>query len=116
MTSEKLLALIKSSLEDVKANDTFILDVRGRTTITDFIVIATGTSGRHAQAISDRLIEQVKKARGEVLGVEGREAGEWVLIDLADVVVHVMQRETRELYDLEQLWQTEIPHHPPTAP
>ena len=107
MTPERLTALVEAGLEDAKARDVVIIDVRSRTTITDFIVIATGTSVRHVRAVAERVIEQVKRSGGEVLGVEGWEAGEWVLLDLCDAVVHVMQGETRAFYDLEQLWGTE---------
>ena len=109
MASEHLtsLSLVEAGLEDAKALDIVVIDVRGRTTITDFVVIATGTSSRHVQAVADQVLERVKRANGEVLGVEGREAGKWVLLDLNDTVVHVMQSEARTFYDLEQLWQTE---------
>lgn len=105
MAPEQLAELVRDSLEDAKARDPVMIDVRGKTTITDFIFIATGTSNRHVQAVADRVVERVKQARQEVLGVEGREAGEWVLLDFGDAVVHVMQRETRSFYDLEQLWR-----------
>lgn len=107
MQSEQLAALVRNSLEDSKARDLVVIDVRGKTTITDFIVVATGTSNRHVQAVAERLVEQVKQARGEMLGIEGKESGEWVLMDFGDAVVHVMQAETRAFYNLEQLWQTE---------
>lgn len=107
MQPEQLAALVMTSLEDSKARDLVMMDVRGKTTITDFIFVATGTSNRHVQAVSERLVERVKQARGEILGVEGKEDGEWVLMDLGDAVVHVMQAETRAFYNLEQLWQTE---------
>ena len=107
MTPEQLTALVENGLEDAKTRDVVVMDVRGKTTITDFIVIATGTSGRHVQAASEQIVERVKRAHGEVLGIEGKEAGEWVLMDFGDVVVHVMQQETRAFYDLEQLWRTE---------
>ncbi len=107
MTPEQLTTLVEHGLEDAKARDVVVIDVRGRTTITDFIIIATGTSSRHVQAIAEQITGQVKQARGDVLGVEGREAGEWVLMDFGDAVVHVMQQEARTFYDLEQLWRTE---------
>ena len=109
MTAEQLTALVEGGLEDAKAHGVVVMDVRDRTTITDFIVVATGTSSRHVQAIAEQIVERVKRARGRVLGVEGEETGEWVLLDLGDAVVHVMQAETRAFYDLEQLWQTETP-------
>ncbi len=108
MAPEQLVVLVETGLKDAKAHDVIVLDVREQTTITDFIVIATGTSIRHVQAVAEQVIERVKQARGEILGVEGKDAGEWVLMDFGDVVVHVMQREVRAFYDLEQLWQVEL--------
>jgi ribosome-associated protein len=90
MHSEALLQLAQSSLEDLKARDIHALDVRLLTTVTDYLLIASGTSDRHVKSMADQLIENAKLAGQLPLGVEGREAGEWVLIDLADVVVHVM--------------------------
>ncbi len=107
MTPEQLTALVESGLGDAKARDVVVIDVRGRTTITDFIVIATGTSSRHVRAVAEQVIERVKRMHGDVLGVEGQETGEWVLLDFGDAVVHVMQQEARGFYDLEQLWQTD---------
>ena len=106
--SDQMTTLIKSALEDMKAQDIVAIDVRGRTTITDFIVIATGTSNRHVKAVAEQVITQVKKEKYEVLSVEGKEAGEWVLVDCGDIVVHVMKDDVRAFYDLEQLWRTEI--------
>lgn len=76
------------------------------TTITDYMVIATGTSGRHVSSLVDHLLIRAKQLGIEVLGVEGRSHSDWVLVDLGDVLVHVMQRETRTFYDLERLWGT----------
>lgn len=104
MQSEALLKLAQASLEDLKARDIRVLDVRTLTTVTDFLLIASGTSDRHVKSIADQLIENAKHAGQSPLGIEGQEAGEWVLIDLADVVVHVMQPRTREFYKLEDLW------------
>lgn len=108
MVPERLVRLVGETLEDIKARDITTIDVRGKTSITDFVVIATGTSSRHVQASVERVIERVRKAKVPVLGVEGKDAGEWVLVDCVDVVVHIMQGETRSFYDLEQLWQTEV--------
>ncbi|MDP6436143.1 MAG: ribosome silencing factor [Gammaproteobacteria bacterium] len=104
MQSEALLKLAQSSLEDLKARDIRVLDVRTLTTVTDYLLIASGTSDRHVKSMADQLIENAKFAGQPPLGIEGQEAGEWVLIDLADIVVHVMQPRTREFYKLEDLW------------
>ena len=79
--------------------------VRASTTVTDFMIIATGTSRTHVRAMVERVLEEADVRRLRPLGVEGRESGEWVLVDLADVVVHVMQEDARGFYDLERLWQ-----------
>jgi len=104
MHSEELLQLAQTSLEDLKAKDVSVFDVRGMTSVTDYLLIASGTSDRHVRSLSDKLIQNVKQAGQPPLGVEGQDAGEWVLIDLNDVIVHVMQPRTREFYKLEDLW------------
>lgn len=104
MHSEELLALAQTSLEDLKAKDVRVLDVRNMTSVTDYLLVASGTSDRHVRSLSDKLIQNVKEAGQAPLGIEGQDAGEWVLIDLNDVVVHVMQPRTREFYKLEDLW------------
>lgn len=102
--SRKLAALVESALDDMKARDVRVIDVRKLTPVTDYMVIATGTSDRHVRSIADRLVEQATGAGCAPLGTEGEEAGEWVLVDLQDVVVHVMQAKVRDLYKLENLW------------
>jgi ribosome-associated protein len=104
MHSEELLELAQTSLEDLKARDVRVFDVREMTSVTDYFLLASGTSDRHVRSMADNLVQNVKQAGQRPLGVEGQEAGEWVLIDLNDVVVHVMQSRTREFYKLEDLW------------
>ena len=104
MHSEALLKLAHKSLEDLKGRDIRVLDVRRLTSITDYLLIASGTSGRHVRSLADSVIRTTKAAGHAPMGIEGREAGEWVLIDLLDVVVHVMQPRVREFYKLEDLW------------
>jgi ribosome-associated protein len=102
--SSELVALATAALDDMKARDVRVLDVSRLTSITDYMVIASGTSRRHVQSIAERLVERAKAAGHPPVGIEGADAAEWVLVDLGDVVVHVMQPETREFYKLENLW------------
>ena len=104
MHSEELLELAQTSLEDLKARDVRVFDVRNMTSVTDYFLLASGTSDRHVRSLADKLVQSVKQAGESPLGVEGQDAGEWILIDLNDVVVHVMQPRTREFYKLEDLW------------
>lgn len=104
MNSDSLLERVKSSLEDSKSRDIRVIDVRGMTAVADYLLLASGTSDRHVRSIADRLIESVKQSGHTVLGVEGKDAAEWVLVDLNDVIVHVMQPRTRDFYKLEDLW------------
>ncbi len=104
MESDALLTFVCDELEALKAKDIKVLDVGKFTTIADYLVVASGTSGRHVRSVSDKLAE-ASKERGVIpLGVEGKEGSEWVLIDLADVVVHIMQPSVRDFYKLEDLW------------
>ena len=107
MRSDELLALVEDALKDLKARDIRVLHVRDLTTITDYMVISSGTSNRHVRSIADNLIEKAKAAGHPPLGIEGQEFGEWVLVDLADVVVHIMQPDARDFYKLENLWDME---------
>jgi ribosome-associated protein len=104
MTPERLRDEVVLALEDRKARDIVTIDVSRTSTVTDFMVIASGTSNRHVKALIDQVIERSKGAGVTLLGVEGRDSGEWVLLDLGDVIVHVMQPTAREFYDLERLW------------
>ena len=99
-----LLGQVHHALEELKARDVREIDVRGKTGITDFMVIASGTSSRHVKSIADEVVKQAKQAGVAPLGVEGEREAEWVLVDLGDVVVHVMMPRTREFYGLERLW------------
>jgi ribosome-associated protein len=104
MNSEQLSTLVVDALDDIKAQNITRLDVRDMTTVTDFMVIASGTSNRHVQALVENVAEKAKKAGHRPIGVEGEEGGEWVLLDLQDTLVHVMLPKVREFYNLEKLW------------
>jgi ribosome-associated protein len=102
--SKQLLSLAEEALADLKAREVRVMDVRKLTTVADYMVIASGTSDRHVRSIADRLVEQATRAGEPPFGVEGQDAGEWVLVDLQDVVVHIMQPRIRQHYKLESLW------------
>lgn len=104
MQVEKLRDLVVKTLEDIKARDIRVIDVRGKTSITDIMIIASGTSGRHVKSIADTVAFQAKLAGAPTIGMEGLQDGEWALVDLNDVVVHVMQPKVRDFYQLERLW------------
>lgn len=110
---EVLLRQVHAAVEELKAKDTVEIDVRGKTSVTDFLVIASGTSTRHVKSIADEVVKFAKKLDVQPLGVEGEREAEWVLVDLGDVVVHVMLPRVREFYALERLWT--VGDQPPEA-
>ncbi len=93
-----------AALDELKAKDVHEIDVRGKTSIADFLIIASGTSTRHVKSIADEVVKYVKQAGMMPLGIEGQREAEWVLVDLGDIVVHVMLPRIREFYGLERLW------------
>ncbi len=110
----KLRDHVVRALEDLKGKEIVALDVTRATSVTDYMVIASGTSNRHVKALVDNLLESSHANGIPSIGVEGRETMEWVLVDLGDVVVHVMKQEARDFYDLERLW-SEVPRAESTA-
>ena len=96
-------------LENLKARDLVVLDVRSISSITDKMVIVTGSSNRQIKAMHDALIILSKQLEMPVIGVEGKESYEWVLVDFGDVIIHLMREEARKFYDLEKLWSTQMP-------
>ncbi|UCE77524.1 MAG: ribosome silencing factor [Gammaproteobacteria bacterium] len=104
MQADELKTIARQALEDRKGLNIVEFDVRDMTSVTDFMVIASGTSDRHVKSLADAVVVACKQAGVQPLGVEGEREGEWVLVDLGDVVVHVMQPRTREFYALEKLW------------
>ncbi len=105
ITTEELLELAKAGLADVKAQDVQVMDVRDKNTITDYMVIATGTSNRQINAMLEKVRELVKAKGVKPLGEEGRGDSDWVLLDMDTVIVHMMTAAARQFYDLERLWQ-----------
>lgn len=110
MNTQALVKLVTDTLEDGKGRDITVVDVQGKTSITDFMVIVSGTSERHVKSLAHHVAEAAKKHQIMPLGIEGEESSEWVLVDLGEVIVHVMKPQTREFYQLEKLW-----YHPDDA-
>ena len=102
--NEILRTQVLTALDELKAKDVREIDVRGKTSIADILIIASGTSTRHVKSLADEVVRFVKKAGMMPLGVEGQREAEWVLVDLGDIIVHVMLPRIREFYGLERLW------------
>jgi ribosome-associated protein len=103
-TSKQILRNCKSSLNELKAINICSFDVEKISSFTSFIVVASGTSGRHIQSIADKVIENLKIKKIEILGTEGTESKDWILIDAGEVIINIMSEDSREHYDLESLW------------
>ena len=104
MTPEQLKTLVQNSLEDLKAVDVQVIDLKGKADFADYMVIASGTSDRHLHALAGKVADDSKAAGVPPIGTEGEDSRDWVLVDLGDVIVHVMRPETRTLYALDKLW------------
>ncbi|HEX5756864.1 MAG TPA: ribosome silencing factor [Arenimonas sp.] len=103
-TPQALLESVHAALAEIKAKDPVEIDVRGRTSIADYLVVVSGTSTRHVKSVADEVVKFAKRLGMMPLGVEGEREAEWVLVDLGDVIVHVMLPRVREFYALERLW------------
>ena len=104
-TSNELRDLVTSCLEDLKAVDIQLFDVTGKSSLTDALIIASGNSTRHLKGMAEKVVQRAKEAGAQPLGVEGDREAEWILVDLNDVIVHLMLPQTRAFYNLEKLWQ-----------
>ena len=108
MTDESLQDTVLGALDEMKARNVVVLDVRELTSIADSMVIASGTSDRHVRSIAENVIEKCKEGGHVPLGIEGLKDGEWVLVDLQDIVVHLMLPRVRDFYNLEKLWASPV--------
>jgi len=104
MNADELKNIVLDALDDLKAKDTVVIDVRDKSTVTDIMIVATGTSNRQVKSLAENVTVKSKASGVIPIGVEGADAGEWVLVDLGDVVVHVMLDPVRRFYQLERLW------------
>ena len=109
-SSADLQKLVHDALDDMKALDIVMMDVRHLTSITDAMFVASGRSDRHVRSIAETVVDRSEASGTRPLGIEGMEGGEWVLIDLADVIVHVMMQRTRDFYEIEKLWDISRPN------
>lgn len=105
MQAEQIKDLIVDALEDMKAQNVSVIDVRDRTSVTDYMVLASGTSSRHVKSLANSVVVDAKEKGVRVNSVEGGGGSDWILVDMGDVVAHVMMPATREFYDLERLWR-----------
>jgi len=110
LSTDELQELVVSSLEDFKAVDIQVIDVSGRNPLTERMVIASGSSTRHVKSMAENVVVNAKAKNHVPLGIEGAKEGEWVLVDLNDVIVHVMLPQTRAFYNLEKLWEASADH------
>ncbi len=112
MNTQQLCDLAVEALEDIKGIDIKVLDVIDKSSVTDIMVFASGNTSRQVKALANSVADKAKKAGSPALGIEGDDSNEWVLVDLGDVVVHVMQPTIREFYNLEKLWGEDSPAKP----
>ena len=116
MRLDKITRAAVDALEDVKARDIVVFDVKKMTAFFDKVIVATGESNRQCRALASRVQESVKAAGGKVYGVEGEQTGEWLLVDIGESVIHIMQPAIRQYYNLEELWAPPKSPNAPKAP
>jgi ribosome-associated protein len=107
MQTKDLIKMIEHVLDERKGENITIIDVQGKTSITDYMIVVTSTSDRHAKALSNYVLVKVKENNITPLGVEGQQGSDWVLVDLGDVILHIFTAQAREFYQLEKLWSIE---------
>lgn len=105
MQGKAFQAFVIDKIDDLKGQDIIAIDVAGKSSVTDCMVICTGTSSRHVMSIADHVVQESRAAGMQPLGVEGQNSADWIVVDLGEIMVHVMQEESRHLYELEKLWR-----------
>ncbi len=108
MSTDEITKLVLTTLDEGKGRDAKLIDIKEKSSFADYMVIATGTSERHVKSLASRVIDEVKKRGLKPLGSEGEAIGDWVLVDMGDVVIHVMTAQTRGFYQLEKLWEADF--------
>jgi ribosome-associated protein len=114
LSKPDLIQLAQTTLEDSKALNLVLIDLQGKSSLADCMLIASGTSQRHVAALAQHLSEKLKQEAGLDVKVEGAEGGDWVLVDAGDIIVHLFRPEVREFYNLEKMWATDFPAMQPT--
>lgn len=104
MQTDELVKIVQTELDLRKGENVIVIDVKGRTSVTDFMIVVTSTSERHAQSLSHYVTEKIREYKVKPLGVEGQQGTDWVLLDLGDILVHIMTAQARDRYQLEKLW------------
>ena len=110
MQSKETQELIYKVIEDAKGQDIRVLDVRDISDIADYMIVASGTSSRHVSSVADRIVDELRDHGCRPIGIEGKQGGDWVLIDFGDVIAHIMRPQIRDFYNLEKLWDTSLEH------
>jgi ribosome-associated protein len=108
LSVEQLKSAIEASLDDDKAEDIVVIDLAGKSSFADYMVVASGRSQRHTSTIADKLSTRLRELGSPVLSIEGKESGDWVLVDCGDIIVHLFRPEIREMYHLEKMWGTPL--------
>lgn len=116
MQVKEICDLAKEALDALKAIDICVLDVQQLSSVMDYLIVASGTSNRHVKSLADNLLEQARQQNIKALGIEGEKEGQWVLVDLGDVVIHIMQPDIRAFYNLEKLWDRELVENDQSTP
>ena len=115
LSSDEILQRILTSLDDDKAEDVVTIDLRGRSAMADHMVIASGRNARQVATIAEKLAQRLKDATGRTARIEGKDTGDWVLIDTGDVIIHLFRPEVRQFYNIEKIWSVDSAHRTPSS-